>query len=205
MEFVLSRQSGSHLQGGIGIDVNPVAAHQRVPVRVNKAEVHRTRIKKAPFQNPALGQLHGGLPQPCRVGRIGRTDYGGINDRVNLFSDAVHERGAIVHVAVLLAAIGLQRMRVDNGSAGFDACYALVDDLLGQNWNSGLDPSRRGSVDGDFNTGLLNHDPPALTVGFSAYKPQRWPAARSNRARQPSRRFAALSAVTAPRSRTRQS
>jgi hypothetical protein len=37
-------------------------------------------------------------------------------------------------------------MRVDNGSAGFDARYALVDDLLGQNWNSGLDPTRRGSV-----------------------------------------------------------
>src|SRR6266436_249189 len=74
-------------------------------------------------------------------------------------SRAVHERGAIVHVAVLLAAIGLQRMRVDNGSAGFDARDTLVDDLLGQNWNSGLDPTCRGSVDGDFNTALLNHDP----------------------------------------------
>src|SRR5216683_2206627 len=38
---------------------------------------------------------------------------------------------------------------------------------------------------------------PQLTVGFSAYKPQRSPAARSNRARQPSRTFA-FSAARAP-------
>ena len=70
-------------------------------------------------------------------------------------SDAGHERDAIVHVAVLLAANGFQRMGVDNGSAGFDARHTFVDDLPCRDWNSGLDPTCRGSIDGDFVTSVL--------------------------------------------------
>jgi hypothetical protein len=46
-------------------------------------------------------------------------------------------------------------MGVDNRSTGFDASHALIDDFLGQNRNSGLDPTRRGAVEGDFNACLL--------------------------------------------------
>ena len=109
MELVLRREFRCHFQSGIGIEMDAVAAHElgeRGAVGIDEAKVHGTGIEKTPFQQSAPGQLHGGRPQPGRIGRIRGSNDGRVDDRVNLFPDASNERRAVIYVAVLLAEAG---------------------------------------------------------------------------------------------------
>jgi hypothetical protein len=137
MEFILGGDSCSGIQDRIGVHVDSGPAHAGIAI-VEAAEVYRARIEKTPFEQAALGQFNGGIPQPCRIGLVGLSDRGQINDRIDALSNALDERRTIVDVAVLAARIRIESVGMDDSGTAFDARYPFTNDLTCENRDSRL-------------------------------------------------------------------
>src|SRR6516165_7891885 len=154
MEVVLRRKTRSLIQCGVGIDVDAVPGHSGLNA-VKSAEVYRTRIEEAPFQDSALRQLHRWVPKPRRVRRVRLADHGWINDRVDLGPDSIHESSAVIDVTVLPAGIIVEGVRMDDASSGFDTRHSILNDFSCQHRDTGLKFSGPCTIERHFNPGLF--------------------------------------------------